>query len=74
VEEGGFSASSSLYNGPPGINAPYVKTASNNRKSIFAAYVTRIDFRIINRAVNWRKDRGQLVRGELMALRKRSTT
>jgi hypothetical protein len=31
AKAGGFSASSSLPNGPPGINALNVKTASNNR-------------------------------------------
>jgi hypothetical protein len=71
---GGFSASSSLTSGPPGIHASDVKTASNKRNLIFATNTTPLDLRVINRAVDWRIDRGELVRGKLMALRKRSTT
>jgi hypothetical protein len=72
VKARGFSASSLLYNGPPGIYVPDIKTATNNRKSIFATYATHIDLRIINGAFNWPKDRGELVWGKLVALRKRS--
>jgi hypothetical protein len=74
VKAGGFSASSSLSDGPPGIHAPNVETACNNRKSIFATYTALVDLRIMNRAVDTRIDRGELVRGELMTVRKRSTT
>lgn len=74
VKVGGFSASSSLYDGPLGIHALGVKITSDNRKSILATYTTSVHLRMIDRAVHSRIDRGELVRGKLIALRKRTTT
>lgn len=71
---GGFSASSSLTSGPPGIHASDVKTASNKSNLIFATYTTPLDLRVINKATDSRIDRGELERGKLMTLRNRSTT
>jgi hypothetical protein len=71
---GGFSASSSLSNGPPGINAPDVDVPSNTRKCILNTCTLSGDLRMINRVVCSRMNRGQPLRGWLMVPKKRSTT
>jgi hypothetical protein len=67
VKAGGFSASSSLYNGPLSIHGPGVKTTSNNRKPILTINTTYVYLQIINRAIYSRIDRGDLVKGKLIA-------
>jgi hypothetical protein len=73
---GGFSASSSLSNRPPGMNAPDVKVtlASNTRKCILNTCALIVDLRMINRVVHSQMNRGQSVKGQLMVPKKRSTT